>query len=202
MIRDFQQKKRDRPIAITDIAISKVPRTKFNGFSNKHNEFIQEKHKELLTLAKKLNQSFRTNLMEVGILIDIHSWEYWIINGKEPREVKMEDNMLAYAKLKRSYKNQLMFMHNHPSTGTFSGVDLFTFCKYDSLYIITAIGNDGCVYSLTKKNTFEKDRVTSEYTRLIKLYINYPNNGTMAMREILNNASKLGLEYKKGRCKQ
>lgn len=201
MISNFEQKRRDRPIDITDIAISKIPRTHFQGFSNEHNKFIQERHMELLSLVKDLNKLNNTNDMEAGILVDLHSWEYWIIKGKH-KEVVMKDNKNAYKKLLESYKNQLLFMHNHPSTGTFSGVDLNTFCKYESLYIITAVGNDGSIYTLTKQPGFRSDIIMSEYTNLIRHYYNYYNNATKAMQDILKNADKFKLEYKKGRRKQ
>lgn len=94
-------------------------------------------------------------------------------------------------------------MHNHPSTGTFSGEDFKTFCTNDSLYIMTVVGNDGSVYVLVKTKTFKKD-VIVEYTKIAQKYyeMGYKrNNGTMAMREILKNASKYGIEYKKGRAR-
>ena len=123
------------------------------------------------------------------------------LEGKKHREVQMKDNQEAFLALSLAYKNQLMFMHNHPSTGTFSGVDLNTFCKHDSLYITTAVGNDGSIYTLTKKAGFISDDVTNEYTRLIHKYYKYDNNATMAMKDILKDASKFGLDYKKGRRK-
>lgn len=33
MLRSFEQKRRNRPIIITDVAISKVPMIQFQGFS-------------------------------------------------------------------------------------------------------------------------------------------------------------------------
>lgn len=91
-------------------------------------------------------------------------------------------------------------MHNHPSTGTFSGADLKYFCNHDTLYIITAIGNDGTIYSLTKTVDFNV-AVLAEYERLAlglykQGYIN--NNGTLAMKEILRRANEFGLQYRKG----
>lgn len=78
---ELQQKRRNRAIKITDIAISKVPRTKFFGFSSEQNEQIQEYHKELLLEAKKLCNEKKNNEMEVAILVHLHTWEHWIIHG-------------------------------------------------------------------------------------------------------------------------
>ena len=40
------------------------------------------KHKELLRIAKRLNEENNTNEMEAAILIDLHTWDYWVVEGK------------------------------------------------------------------------------------------------------------------------
>lgn len=198
-VHDFQQKRRNRPIEITNVAISKIRYTNFDGFNASQEEFIKKKHQELLKEAQKLNMEHKSNRIEVGILIDIHTWEYWIIHGSN-NEVKINNNAEAYSRLEAAHKNQLMFMHNHPSTGSFSGADLKFFCNHDTLYIITAVGNDGTIYSLTKMSGFNI-AVLAEYERIAldflkKGYKN--NNGTLAMKEILRRSKEFGLQYKKG----
>ena len=47
-----QSKVRNRPIKITDIAISKVPRTQLFGLTDSENAIIQEYHKVLLQNAR------------------------------------------------------------------------------------------------------------------------------------------------------
>lgn len=198
----FEQKRRDRAIDITDIAIDKVPRTRFYGIDDAGNRFIQDRHKDILRVAKSLNRVYNSNEMEAGILIDIHSWRYILIEGREPRKVEIRDNKDAYNMLEYSMKNQLMFLHNHPSTGTFSAIDLGTFWNNDSIYIMTIVGNDGGIYTLTKQAYFDKFKVTNEYTRLVNKYSNYKYNATLAVREILKNAEKFDMIYKKGRHKK
>ena len=198
-MNDFRQKRRNRSIKITDVAISKVRYTKFEGFNEEQEEFIKEKHQELLKKAQKLNIERNSNRMEIGILIDIHTWEYWIIPGSS-NEVKISDNRDAYIRLETAHKNQLLFMHNHPSTGTFSGADLKYFCNHDTLYIMTAIGNDDSIYSLTKTPEFNIG-ILAEYENLaLEYYKNghKTNNGTLAMKKILSQAKDFGLQYKKG----
>ena len=63
----FAQKKRNRAIDITDVAITKVPKTHILGFNNEQNLYIQELHKELLSRAQELNKEKNTNLTEFGI---------------------------------------------------------------------------------------------------------------------------------------
>lgn len=95
-----------------------------------------------------------------------------------------------------------MFMHNHPSTGTFSGEDFKTFCINDALYIMSVIGNDASVYLLIKKNDFNAEKALLSCGRLAKNYYEkgyINNNGTLAIQDILKDASNYGLIYKKGR---
>lgn len=82
-------------------------------------------------------------------MINIIDWSAWLIIGNG-NMVETKDNPDAYAVLKSSRKNTLLFMHNHPSTTTFSGTDFKTFCSNDSLYMITVVGNDGSVRALMK----------------------------------------------------
>lgn len=203
-LNQFQQKNRKKAIHITDIAIDKVPKTNILGFDKEQNKHIQALHRLVLKEAQNLNRLYDTSEMEVGILVDIHSWEHFVIKGKSPRKVELKNDLKAYKKLISGYKNQLMFMHNHPSTGTFSGEDFKMFCLHNSLYIMTVIGNDSSVYILTKTFEFNADKAIADYIHLSMQYYNkgyINNNGTLAIKEILKNAKQYGLIYKKGRKK-
>lgn len=203
-LNQFQQKNRKKAIHITDIAIDKVPKTNILGFDKEQNKHIQALHRLVLKEAQNLNRLYDTSEMEVGILVDIHSWEHFVIKGKSPRKVELKNDLKAYKKLISGYKNQLMFMHNHPSTGTFSGEDFKMFCLHNSLYIMTVIGNDSSVYILTKTFEFNADTAIADYIHLSMQYYNkgyINNNGTLAIKEILKNAKQYGLIYKKGRKK-
>ncbi|MCM1087595.1 MAG: hypothetical protein NC419_05520 [Muribaculaceae bacterium] len=193
MTENFGQKKRNRPIKITDIAISKVPKMELSGFSEEENIFMQKLHRKLLSISKEKNNS-----KEVGILIDIINWDTWIILG-EANEIETKNNPGAYKAMKESRKNTMMFMHNHPSTGTFSGTDFKTFCLNDSLYIMTVVGNDGNVRTLTKLNGFDSGMALVYYSNLAtQKYKDYKNNGTMAMQELLKNGDKIKIKYEIG----
>lgn len=154
---------------------------------------------------------YDNNLMEVGILIDLHflgelepqyeDMHYWVIRGTAPRRVKMEDNLKAKQAMDTYSKNRLLFMHNHPSTGTFSGEDLKMFWSNQSVFILTAVGNDGCIYLLEKGKDFDPEKLSREYYSLASKYKVKRNNATLAVKDILNNAQKYGMEYKKGRKK-
>ena len=193
MFKDFQQKERNKPKKITKVAIEKVRKILFAGFSEEQNIYLQEQHRRLLSISREYNFS-----QEVGILIDIISWEDWIIFGKE-NKIEMKDNPDAYKKLKGNRKNTLLFMHNHPSTSTFSGEDFKTFCNNDAIYIITIVGNDGSVQTLTKSSDFDKNNALLYYHYLaMEKYSNKKNNGTLAMKELLKNCRDIGLIYGNG----
>lgn len=144
LLENFEQKKRNRLIGITEIAISKVPEVRLSEFTEEENLFIQEQHKRILSISKEENNS-----EEVGILVDIITWNTWIILG-EGNKIEMKNNPKAREAMETSRKNTMMFLHNHPGTGTFSGTDFKTFCLNDSLYIMTVVGNDGCVQDTDK----------------------------------------------------
>ncbi len=193
LTEDFEQKRRNRPIEITKIAISKVSKVKLSGFTEEENLFIQEQHKRLLSISKEENHSG-----EVGILIDIIEWNTWVILGNANR-IETKNNPQAYKAMETSRKNTMMFLHNHPSTGTFSGVDFKTFCQTDSLYAMTVVGNDGGVKILTKLPGFDSGEALAYYNHLaIEKYKDYKNNATMAMRELLKNSDKIKIKYEMG----
>ena len=172
MTETFEQKRRNHPIKITQIAIDKVPLAHIDGFTEEEDLFIQNMHKRLLLTSMELNDS---------------------------NEVETRKNPDAYIALKGNRKNTLLFIHNHPSTGTFSGVDFKTFCSNESLYAMTVVGNDGGVYTLVKSQTFNSHDALSYYHDLaMDKYKDYPNNGTMAMKELLKTCEKIGLSYHKG----
>lgn len=199
-LNDFKQKVRNRPIQIEDIAISKIRRVRFEGFTDDEEKFIQDMHKQVLKEAQMLNKQYRTNTREAGILINLRTNAYWIIHGKKDREVNMKDNEMAYYEFCHAGINDLMFIHNHPSTGTFSGQDFIFFCTNKQIGIVDVVGNDGTIYVLRKTPDFDES-VLLEYGNLALYYKNkghIQNNGTLAMRDILRQAASYGLMYKKG----
>ena len=96
-----------------------------------------------------------------------------------------------------------MLLHNHPSTGTFSARDLRTFCNNDSIYIMTAVGNDGSIYILRKDAGFNASEVLLEYGKLAEHYKEkgYLYNATEAVNFMLKHAENYNMKYKKGRKK-
>lgn len=198
VVKDFEQKNRHIPRKITTVAIEKVKQKKFDGFTDEQEKFIQSMHKLVLKEALRLNLENNTDMMEVGIMIDLHTWEYWVIPGK-PGKVDLKYNKDAYSAFIKANKNQLMFIHNHPSTGTFSGQDLQYFCNNIQFYIVDVVGNDGKIYTLRKKVNFDI-KILELYNNLAKQYYDkgyINNNGTLAMKEVLRQASLYGILYER-----
>ncbi len=195
------QKKHDKPIRITDIAINKVPCTHIAGFTGEQNAFIQERHKEILKIARDLCEKHRNDEMEAIILVNAHTWTYWVVKGKEAGNADIADNPDAKEALQTSSKNSLLLLHNHPSSGTFSGTDFVTFCFNASLYLMTIVGNDGTVYVLIKDSNFDAGIAMAEYFKLVKENADKKDRVQLAMKAILNNSGDYGLVYKKGRKK-
>ena len=194
MLNDFQQKKRNRPLPITDIAISKVKRTRIFGFNDKENEFVQKQHQRLLNISKE-----DTNSEEVAIVIDIIHWNSEVVIGKGNR-VSMGINPKANMMLLGSPKNTLLVMHNHPSTSTFSGEDFKMFCDNESIFIITIVGNDGSVQVMEKTSNFDGQLEKIKYGNVARKYKEngYKNNGTMAMKYLVKHPEEFDILYKHG----
>ncbi len=194
MIRDFEQKQRNRFIQITDIAISKIRRTKIFGFTNEENDYIQKQHKRLLSISKDMNNSG-----EVAILVDIIHWETEVIIG-EANRVDISSNAKAHMMMLSYPKNTILVMHNHPSTSTFSGADFKMFCDNASIFVMTIVGNDGSIQIMEKNTAFNGQAEKMNYHNLALQYKNegYTNNGTMAMKYIIKHPAEFNILYKHG----
>lgn len=194
MFRDFRQKERNKPIKITDIAISKVRKTEIFGFNDAENQYIQQQHKRLLQISKDSNNS-----EEAAIVIDIIQWHEELVIGSG-NKVNMENNSKACQIIIAYPKNTILVMHNHPSTSTFSGEDFKMFCDHEPIYVMTVVGNDGSVQVMVKDINFDGQAVKTKYYRLAEKYKSqgFKNNGTMAMKYIVKHPGEFDILYRHG----
>lgn len=199
-----QSKVRNRPIKITDIAISKVPRTQLFGLTDSENAIIQEYHKVLLQNARELCERYRRNDMECAIVFSIITKEAILIEGTQERAVDFSQDSAANLFIKSAPDRTLIYMHNHPSTGTFSATDIKTFKDTPSLRSMTAVGHDGSVYVIERTYKSECERFIGDYARLANEYLEKGiiNNGTRAINDMLKIASEYHIIYKKGAPKK
>ena len=185
---EFSLQKRKTKMMITEDIINKVPCTQLFGFTNEQNEYAQYLHKKLLNIAMKKNNS-----NEVGFLINTENWETIVLRGTEDG-IDMNLFPQAYNVLKEAKKYSLIFLHNHPNNSCFSSKDLKSFCKHDSLYMITAIQNNGNIHVLAKSDIFYPQTVLFEYNKCV--------NEQKGFINVIKRKNELGLNYKYGRCKK
>lgn len=95
----------------------------------------------------------------------------------------------------------LIFMHNHPSGSSFSYEDIHTFVNEKAIQIITAIGNNGRIYVISKGLFYDNRKVNSFLLEEIKrLSKKYPNRKpkfyqSVATRNLLKRAEEFGFDY-------
>lgn len=188
-----QAKKRDRKIFITDTAIEKVDLVKPRDFSYSQASLMKSKHKELLNVAKKQNNSnevlFIENL-EFNNEVRILGNEFVVSPGKNPFAV----SVIAHAK-----RQSLIYLHNHPSTNTFSVGDIDTFVCEKAIKAISVVTNQGEVYILNKLDNYSFDNTRK---LLNEIYQSYPNgdiDDRDFVKKFLKHCYEGGIEYAKSK---
>lgn len=188
-----QAKKRDHKIYINDIAINKVDLVKPSDFSDVQAHSMMLKHKELLDIAKKQNNSNEVLFIEdldfeseVRILGD----EFVVSPSKNPFAV----SVIAHAKRK-----SLVYLHNHPSTNTFSIGDIDTFVSERAIKTMSVVTNQGEVYIINKLDNYSFEGAV----KLLKdIYNTYPA-GEIDDKDFVKNFLKRcregGIEYAKAK---
>ncbi|MCU0081869.1 minor capsid protein [Streptococcus danieliae] len=134
-------------VAITDQAISKVPKVIIPGYTSAQNGNLQLMHKQLLTEARDKNNS--NELM-------------YILLGETPvkifgNQTEVDINSSADARfiLNSSNRQTLTALHNHPGGSTFSLNDFNFFMGTPSIKTLTIVTNTGRVMYVTKTEAFD-----------------------------------------------
>lgn len=157
-----QAKKRDKKIEITDIAIEKVPHIEYKGFTPEQNDIMQQLVKEVLILSFRENSS-----NEVAITCDMEAEnpleEYGISFGGE-FDVDVCSDTRSYHLLNSGKNTTVVLVHNHPSTKTFSLVDLHFLLVYTRVKMLVVVSNQGTVHYIQKDKKFDRQAAV----RLIK----------------------------------
>ena len=143
------------------------------------------RRKDLLNIAMKKNNS-----NEVGFFWNLNDLdEVFVVKGTQ-KSISLSDAMLRNW-IKIAPKNSIVVMHNHPRNGMFSGADLKSFADYVSIYAMTAICNDGTIYSIHKTETFDPIALMVYYNIGIQKGGEYSG-----IKHVAKNASKIGIKYK------
>ena len=159
-----QAKKRDHKIMITDIAISKVPYVKVPGLPRAVCEAIKQEHKNILRIAQQENDS--NEVLSV--------WNYAenrrvYVLGSEGY-VNPSSSPEAYGIFTTSGKNELCYLHNHPSTQKFSLADIMEFIRYAQIGLMSVVTNQGEVYILYKGEKYSFKDVHMIFSKIYSVY--------------------------------
>ncbi len=189
-----QAKKRDHKIYVTDTAIEKVGLVKLSDYTDNQIQLMQQKHKELLKIAKDKNDSnevlFINDLgfkSEVSILGN----EFSVSPGKNPFAVSVIIN---------AERQSLVYLHNHPSTNIFSVGDIDTFICEGSIKTMSVVTNQGEVHVLNKTEKYEYNKARMLMAKTYEYFRDCPliDNNDFVKR-FLKKCSEGGIEYAKSK---
>lgn len=185
-----QAKKRDHKIAVTDVAIDKVPLVQVKGFSAEQNLRLQEAHKEILRIAKTQNDSNEV----LGVYTTNFLRKHHVLGTESKVDPGM--NPQVFGLYLSSAENGLMYLHNHPSTNQFSLADIDAFIVREKIGLMSVVTNQGEVYILHKTNRYSYDKAIEI---LKELYYRYKNNPDEMASQFLKLCGKAGIAYEKTR---
>ena len=182
----LRQKNRGQKVAITDIAIQKVPLVAPNGADHQTAFFIQETHKELLRFAQKQNDS-----NEVACLLDLTTGEKLDFVKGDQISVDIERDAASYHWLRNSPEKSLMLCHNHPGQSYFSDSDLVLFHEHGAIGTLSIVTNQGKVWTISKTQGYNFKTAFSEFKKCI---LTSNGNHDKAIDSFLKNGYNYGVE--------
>ena len=161
----LRQKNRGQKVFITDQAIQKVPLVAPNGADHQTALFIQETHRELLRFAQKQNDS-----NEVACLLDLTANEKLSFVKGDQTSISIEADAGSFHWLRTRPKQSIMLCHNHPGLSYYSNQDINIFMSFDSVGAMSIVTNQGKVWYIAKRPTFDVDAAREEMKSLILKY--------------------------------
>lgn len=188
-----QAKKHDHKIMINEIAISKVPLVIVKELSLAECKMLQQEHKSVLRTAMEDNDS-----NEVLSVFQI-STNYGIKVLGDETGVNPMSNPSVYSMLAQASAHSLAFLHNHPSTNSFSLADIGTFIQTKELGIISVVTNQGEVHILNKSINYDFGYAVSLAKRAYNRYASKELSHNQAVRLFLKNCYKGGIVYERGK---
>lgn len=93
--------------------------------------------------------------------------------------------------------NACIVIHNHPDGLTFSGTDVSTFMDCRNLELLTAVGNNGAIYTLRRTSTYKPMLFHQAWRKEQRILGNTgsPQEYAAEMARFLKEAEKYGIEY-------
>lgn len=150
----LRQKNRGKKVAITEIAVEKVPKVVFGGISEEMAKTVQQTHKDLLKFAKDHNDS-----NEVAALLDLSTGERLPFVKGNQDSVDIEADADSYHWLRTKSERSIMLLHNHPGQSYFSLQDVVAFSQNPAIGVMSIVTNQGNVWMISKTSKFNRDAV-------------------------------------------
>lgn len=188
-----QAKKRDHKILITDVAIDKVPCVKTSGMSESEAFSIQGEHKALLKIAQQQNES-----NEVLTIMSTSNGMRVRTLGTE-KTVDPSSNPEAVMMMRTSARNEMAYLHNHPSTNCFSLADINTFLLQAQIGTMSVVTNQGEVYVLHKTRKYDYNKAREIFDTICTDCLTNKLSYKEAVARFVKEAAKGGIEYGKSR---
>ena len=183
-----QAKKRDHKIMITDVAIRKVPVVYIPQFSQNACEWIADEHRELLNIAREQNNSDEVLFVLFG------QEQKSIIFGDE-FSVDLGESASAYSIFAKASPRDVMLLHNHPSTNSFSLSDIVVFLRYAQIGIMSVVTNQGDVHILHKTPQFDYNKAKRLFHSIFSCYQDDTITHNEAVKYFLKECSEGGIVY-------
>lgn len=189
--------------AITDDTIQRI--AKVDAFGNlEMNNMMYEHHKKLLNIAKKYGDK------EVGLfwnMNDITKPPLVLLGERNGIDVSCNKEVNSLVKYNRNAMS-VVIMHNHPRNGLFSSQDVQSFIDFNSIYIMTAICNDGTIYMMRKEINFDPFLLKRYYDEGLDISIKMwsahggnKDNGLgkpyyCGIKNVAKHAKEIGITYR------
>lgn len=170
-----------KPIPITDEAIKQIPLISFQTLDSDRSKALQELHCSLLKYVRP--------------------------EAPETEAIAYYDLDLNLITQYMGGKNQVhatrydiphIIMHNHPDGLTFTHDDLVLFLSNPNISILSAVGNNGALYTLEKLETFNVSDYLHFMTNVISNHpdmMSSPEEYLKTMEELLKGAENYGFSY-------
>lgn len=129
-------------IPITNAAIERVPLVQLPGMSDEQAIKLQQRHQELLRFMQSEPAG-----REAIAYCDAKTLQ--LLDRYTGGDNKVRGTIFTQPHIA---------MHNHPSGGTFTHTDLVSFVRVPSMQTLTAVGNNGAIYTLTKTQGYSADQ--------------------------------------------
>lgn len=182
----LRQKNRGKKVAITEIAVEKVPRVVFGGISEEMAKTVQQTHKDLLKFAKDHNDS-----NEVAALLDLSTGERLPFVKGNQDSVDIEADADSYHWLRTKPERSIMLLHNHPGQSYFSMNDIRVFMLHEKIGTMSIVTNQGKVWTVSKKVSFDRIKAYGALKNYMSKHTSDPDK---AIDIFLKNGYAYGIE--------